>query len=205
MFTRQLHRVSRGEDAITAVTFVRGGEHPECLPDSVEFLVASDLSSELAERQFDFVVAVDLLDKRICTHFLQDIERLLKPGGQVLLYESNPWNAFLKARRAIGRLFGSEDSRQLMSRPEPYELISEVGFIRVFAVFNDFVYRPLNPRLSWLMRYLSILLRISRGSGGPPGRSGPRPKTTSSRAEAERLAVRARVASRFDLSGDPLS
>ena len=199
MFTSKLHRVSRGENAITAVTFVRGGERPECLPDSVEFLVASDLNSELAERQFDFVVAVDLLDKRICTHFLQDIERLLKPGGQVLLYESNPWNAFLKARRAIGRLFGSEDSRQLMSRPELYELISEVGFIRVFAVFNDFVYRPLNRRLSWLMRNLSILLENFPGVRGmagsilvhaqKPPRVVPRPKVSLFEHESLRDSI----------------
>ena len=45
-----------------------------------------------------------------------------------------------------------------MSRPTLYELLSEIGFIRVFAVYNDFVYWPLTRRLSWLLRNLSILL-----------------------------------------------
>jgi hypothetical protein len=36
--------------------------------------------------------------------------------------------------------------------------MSEVGFIRVFAVFNDFVYAPLTESLAWLLRNLSIVL-----------------------------------------------
>jgi hypothetical protein len=33
-----------------------------------------------------------------------------------------------------------------------------MGFVRIFAVFTDFVYRPLGVRLVWLLRNLSILL-----------------------------------------------
>jgi hypothetical protein len=36
--------------------------------------------------------------------------------------------------------------------------MSEVGFIRVFSVYNDFVYAPLSRRLAWLLRNLSIVL-----------------------------------------------
>ena len=39
-----------------------------------------------------------------------------------------------------------------------YELISELGFVRVFATHNDFVYAPLTRSLIWLLRNLSILL-----------------------------------------------
>ena len=70
---------------------------------------------------------------------------MLKPGGEVIFYESNPWNVVLKLRRLLSR----KDPRQLISRPELYELFSEVGFIRVFSVYNDFVYSPLSrfPRV----------------------------------------------------------
>jgi hypothetical protein len=36
--------------------------------------------------------------------------------------------------------------------------MSEVGFIRVFALFNDFVFAPLSRRAIWLLRNLSIIL-----------------------------------------------
>jgi glycosyltransferase involved in cell wall biosynthesis len=36
--------------------------------------------------------------------------------------------------------------------------MSELGFIRTFAVFNDFVFAPLTPRLARLLHNLSILL-----------------------------------------------
>ena len=51
----------------------------------------------------------------------------------------------------------------MLSRAELYELLSEVGFIRIFAVFNDFVYAPLTRRLVWMFRNLSIVLENTPG------------------------------------------
>jgi glycosyltransferase involved in cell wall biosynthesis len=39
-----------------------------------------------------------------------------------------------------------------------YELLSDLGFIRIFAVYNDFVYRPLTPKAVWWLRNISIVL-----------------------------------------------
>jgi SAM-dependent methyltransferase len=158
LFTLQLLRVSRGENPITAATFNPDQVRPEDLPPAVEFLNISALPGVLTGKQFDYVVAMDLLDKRNSAWFLQNIYQLLKPGGQVLFYESNPWNVVLRLRRSISQLFGEKDPRQLLNRSALYELISEVGFVRVFAVYNDFVYAPLTRSLVWFFRNLSILL-----------------------------------------------
>lgn len=157
-FTRQLARVSRGENPIVAVTFDSDSRRPANLPPCVEFLHASSLSGALKDRRFDFVVAIDLLDRRNCASLLQNVYRLLNPGGQVLFYQSNPWNVVLRVRRLLARLFGGHDPRSLLSRPQIYELISEVGFIRVFSVYNDFVYAPLTRQVIWVLRNLSIIL-----------------------------------------------
>jgi len=69
----------------------------------------------------------------------------------------------LKLRRSLSKLFGQRDSRRLLKRSQLYEFISELGFIRVFTVFNDFVYAPLTPSLSWLLRNMSILLENTPG------------------------------------------
>jgi dolichol-phosphate mannosyltransferase len=156
LFTRQLFRISRGENPITAVTFDPGGQRPG-LPEAIEFLAASSLPGALQGRQFDFVVVMDLLDKHNCAEVLAIVYDLLKPGGQVIFHESNPWNAVLALRRSVARLFGDDDPRRLLNRAELYELISEVGFIRVRAVFNDFVYRPLTRSMAWLLRNVSTL------------------------------------------------
>jgi SAM-dependent methyltransferase len=163
LFTRQLLHVSRGENPITSVTFSSDNPRPEGLPSSVEFLNASSFPEALAGRRFDFVVAMELLDKRNCGWVLQNVYELLKPGGQVIFYESNPWNLVYRLRRSISQYFRQKEPRRLLSRPELYELISEVGFIRVFAVYNDFVYAPLTRSLVWLLRNLSILLENAPG------------------------------------------
>ena len=158
IFTRQLVKVSRGENPITSVTFVRGKARPVDLPPKVEFLNASSLPGPLEGRRFDFIVTIDLLDRTSCVPVLQNIYNLLNPGGEVVFYESNPWNVVLKLRRYLSRMWGKPDPRSLLSRQQLYELMSEVGFIRVFAIFNDFVYAPLTRGLVWLLRNLSIVL-----------------------------------------------
>lgn len=158
-FLRHLLHASRGQNPITAVTFDIDASRPDGLPPEVDYVVATGLPGELAARRFDFVVATDLLDRRNCAWVLQHVFDLLNPGGEMLFYESNPWNPFL----GLTRRFGRDDSRQLLNRTELYELMSEIGFIRAFAVFNDFVYRPLSRRLSWLLRNLSIVMENTRG------------------------------------------
>ncbi|NJL69362.1 MAG: glycosyl transferase family 2, partial [Microcoleus sp. SM1_3_4] len=76
-FTKQLARVSRGENPITAVTFNSENDRSADLPDAVEFLTAVDFPGELAGRQFDFIVAMDLLDKGNCGWVLQKVYELL--------------------------------------------------------------------------------------------------------------------------------
>jgi len=158
IFTRQLARVSRGENPITAVTFTANTKRPADLPVQVAFLNASSLPGPLEQKRFDFVVGMDLLDRRNCAPVLQIVYELLNPGGEVLFYESNPWNIVLKLRRSLSGFFGRRDPRSLLNRPQLYELISEVGFIRVFSVYNDFAYAPLTRQFVWLLRNLSIVL-----------------------------------------------
>lgn len=157
-FTQLLLKVSRGENPVTCVTFDRTLDRPQTLPVDVEHVSASSLPGALAGRQFDFIIAMDLLDRVNCAWMMQKVYDLLKPGAQALFYESNPWNPFLKFRRALSRAFGTRDPRHLLSRPELYELLSEIGFIRVSAVYNDFVFRPIPRPLMRLFRNLSTVL-----------------------------------------------
>jgi hypothetical protein len=121
------------------------------------------LPGPLEGRRFDFIIAHDLLDKRNAAWLLQEVFTLLLPGGRFLFYESNPWNVVRRVRQGLELLFGHRDPRLLLNRPDMYELISEVGFIRVFGVFNDFVYPPLTPKGVWLLRNLSIILENTPG------------------------------------------
>ncbi|NJK67494.1 MAG: glycosyltransferase [Microcoleus sp. SU_5_3] len=157
-FTRQLVQVSRGENPITSLTFNTKNERSADFLPSVEFLTAASFPGELAARQFDLIVAMDILDQANCAWVLQNVYELLNPGGEVIFYETNPWNIVHQLRQRISQYLGEKDPRKLLARPELYELISEVGFIKVFAIFNDFVYAPLTRELIWILRNLSIIL-----------------------------------------------
>ena len=158
LFTEQLYKVTRGENKITATTFRDDVAGPKEQASTVEFIHISDLPGQLKGKTFDYIIAMDILDKSNCSWILQNIYELLAPGGQVVFYESNPWNVMLRMNRFVYKLFGNPDQRQLVNRSQLYELFSQLGFIKVFAIFNDFIYAPLTPRGAWLLRNLSILL-----------------------------------------------
>ena len=104
------------------------------------------------------LLVMDLLDRSNSSELLQIVYELLTPGGEMVFYESNPWNPMHKLRGLALRLAGKRDPRSLINRPGLYELLSEIGFIRIYAVFNDFVFTPLTRTLIWFLRNVSILL-----------------------------------------------
>lgn len=163
-FTWALHGVTRGENPITAVTF------QAALPSSsgenqkiAEKITLSEWPGPLAGRRFDCIVAMDLLDNSNASELLSSVYELLAPGGEIMFYESNPWNPVYRLRAFASRLMRRRDPRSLLSRPRLYELLSEIGFIRVYSVYNDFVFAPLTENLIWFLRNLSILLENAPG------------------------------------------
>jgi SAM-dependent methyltransferase len=156
-FTRALQAVTHGACTLTSVTF-QPGPQERAEGAKGEWLRAADLPGPLDGRRFDFIVAMDLLDGTNASWLLPRLYELLEPGGELVCYESNPWNVVLRLRHALGRLAGRPDPRRLLSQTQLYELLSEIGFVRVYALFNDFVYAPLTPRLAWLLRNVSTLL-----------------------------------------------
>jgi SAM-dependent methyltransferase len=163
LFTRALLQVSRGENPIIAVTFQQRARTPSDVEVKTELLTISDLPGPLGGRCFDYVVGMDLLDRSYCSRFLEAVNLLLAPGGELVFYESNPGNPILKLHRLLSRMLGTPDPRHLLSRSRIYDLLLEKGFINVYAVYNDFVFPPLTRRLIWLLRNLSILLENAPG------------------------------------------
>src|SRR5262245_20060949 len=133
--TRALLRVSRAESPITAVTFQNSAPASFDLEGKVEVLQMSEFPGVLMNRRFDYVVAMDLLDRANSSALLETTFELLNPGGEIVFYESNPWNPVHKIRASLSRLGGNRDPRNLINRPHLYELLSEIGFVRIYAAF----------------------------------------------------------------------
>lgn len=162
-FTRALRRVSRGENPITAVTFQPAMPAEARVGSEIELLQLREWPGALAGRRFDCVIAMDLLDRGNSYELLRFVHDLLVPGGEIVFYESNPRNPIYRLRGMMSRFFGRRDPRALMSRARLSEALVEIGFIRVEAIYNDFVYAPLTRPLIWLLRNLSILLENTPG------------------------------------------
>ena len=154
LFTAALVRTSRGRNPITAARFA--GDDP--IAGAVEHIRLAALPGALDGRRFRYVVVQNILDREHASALLSWIYELLEDGGEAVCFESNPWNPVFMARDLVRKILGRPSAQSLLSQPELYELISEVGFIGVSARFTDFVYAPLPGALIWLLRNLSILL-----------------------------------------------
>jgi len=168
-FTWALRGVTREENPITAVTFQPSSDAPERAAPFAEKITLSAFPGVLAGREFDCIVAMDLLDNSNASELLSHVYSLLAPGGEIMFYESNPWNPVYRFRALASRLVRRKDPRSLLPKPRLYELLSEIGFIRVYSVYNDFVFAPLTENLIWFLRNASILLEnapiVSRLAG----------------------------------------
>jgi dolichol-phosphate mannosyltransferase len=160
LFTQRIHQATRGENPITAVTFSKRIPAQQHQLDNVEVLSWANNADELQARSFDFVVATGLLDNSNCEWLFQQAYKLLKPGGQVIFYERNPWNPFLQASTLWAKASKAKRRRKLYSLSELHERIAQAGFTNSFCSFNDFVYESLATRDSGtrVLQNLSILL-----------------------------------------------
>jgi SAM-dependent methyltransferase len=161
--TRALEGVTRGECPITAATFDPGNDLSSLrgTMSAVETVRLDEFPGELEGLQFDYVIASNVLDQNCAAPLLTEVQRLLKPGGRLLFFESNPWNPIFQFRKRFGRVLPflrRGDERVLHNRIQFYELISELGFVSIVATCYDFLYTPV-PRWSLpVMQPLSLVM-----------------------------------------------
>ena len=50
------------------------------------------------------MIASNVLDHTCAAPLLTEVQKLLKPGGRLLFFESNPWNPVFQLRKRLGRV-----------------------------------------------------------------------------------------------------
>jgi dolichol-phosphate mannosyltransferase len=199
LFVDALRRITRGQNQITALTFsevTRGTDED----GDVEWIVAST-ADVLHSRTFDYIVVHNMLDEQYAPLQIDEMFHRLKDGGQVVLFESNPWNPYHIVKRIGRRLLGRPSAPNPLSELQLYELMSDIGLIRIVVRFTDFVYPPLPRSLIWPFKNASIVLentpyvralagRILVTARRPP-RELPRPGISLARhsAMSDKLAI----------------
>ncbi len=163
-WAQEIARCNGGHNPICAATFggVNGaGRPPETAVGHIESVTLDAFPGDLADRRFDFIVGWNLLTEENCASFLQEAKRLLHPGGQILLFDWNPWNPFYILRRTFARLFSFLGTGRSAGRPinriDLFTILSEVGYVGIKILPYDFVF-PSTPRfLLWPMQNLSLI------------------------------------------------
>ncbi len=164
-FTSELSVATRNECKITALVFSPHHKteiENKCKGRNVEVICSDFFPGVLQARRFDYIVANHLLGYSFRDIFLYVVKTLLKPGGGVLIFEPNPWNPYLRIRRAIQCLLPfypkSDKEPFSLNRIQVFSVLSEIGYVQINALPYDFCYFPIPRFLLWPVKNLSIII-----------------------------------------------
>ncbi len=129
--------------------------------DNVEKIHLEEFPGKLSARRFDFIVGYQLLTDENAGVLLSELKGLLNPGGQILLFDPNPWNPYYRIRRFISKLFfffKQDEKNESLNRVDLFSLLSEAGYIKIKILPYDFLFPPIPKFLLWPMQNLSLIL-----------------------------------------------
>jgi dolichol-phosphate mannosyltransferase len=146
-WTEHLASVLRGENPITAAVFNEEFVSSSRNIPNARFLKIDSLAHDLPVESFDYVIGTAILCHTQFSQNLAAIYRLLKPGGQLLFFESNYWNpqVFVKNHvKPIGRWSGEASCQLGMRRYKLMKAASHQGFTNVEIIPYDILH-PRTP------------------------------------------------------------
>jgi SAM-dependent methyltransferase len=166
-WTREISSANNHSNPICAVTFDADSYQKvqqEGVSENIEHLLLEDFPGGLEGRQFDFIVAWDLLTDNNCGLFISHLKKLLKPGGELLVFERNPWNPYYNLRHFLFKVLPflkKRDEAVSINRVDLFTILSEIGFVRIKILPYDFLFPPIPKFFLWPMQNLSLILENS--------------------------------------------
>ena len=163
-WTREISAANKNHNPICAATFNKdlfttiGSDD---LSDNIERVFLDEFPGNLNGRQFDFIVGYHLLTDENSGELLSKLKKILKPGGQVLFFDPNPWNTYYRIRKILSKIFlpfRKKENNESLNRIDLFTLFSEVGFIKIKILPYDFLFPPIPKFLFWPMKNLSLVL-----------------------------------------------
>ncbi len=149
LWTEHLTRVLRGENPITAAVFNNtfADDLARKVLSNTTVLRVTSLADIPAE-SFDYVVGTAILCHNLYAQNLRALQRILKPGGQLLFFEANHWNPQVFVKNvipAIGRWAGQTSCQAPMRKYKLMKAASEQGYTNIEIVPFDIIH-PRIPR-----------------------------------------------------------
>jgi dolichol-phosphate mannosyltransferase len=163
-WTREISEANRNRNPICAATLNRELFEEASLdsfPENIERVHLEEFPGKLSGRCFDFIIGYHLLTDENSGVLLSELKKMLKPGGQILFFDPNPWNPYYRIRRLVSKLFffvNRDGKNESFNRLDLFSLLSEAGYIKIKILPYDFLFPPLPKMLLWPMQNISLIL-----------------------------------------------
>ena len=129
--------------------------------ENIERIHLDKLPGKLNNRRFDFIVGYQLFTDENAGMLLSEVKKLLKPGGQILFFDPNPWNPYYRIRRIFSKItsfFKKSKKKDYLNRIDLFAILSEADFVKIKILPYDFLFPPLPKLLLWPVQNLSLIL-----------------------------------------------
>ena len=163
-WTHELSNAGRNRNPICAATLnkdLHEKNEEQDFSENIERIHLDDFPGKLSGRRFDFIVGYHLLTDENAGTLLMELKNLLKPGGQILFFDANPWNPYFRMRKFVSKLFFFLKKTKIndyLNRIDLFNLISEAGYIKIKILPYDFLYPPIPKIFLRPMQNLSLIL-----------------------------------------------
>ncbi|HTD23665.1 MAG TPA: glycosyltransferase [Terriglobales bacterium] len=157
LWTEHLASIFGGENPIVAAVFNQELFAADRQLANTRFTHVQDLLKDLPAESFDYIVGTGILCHDQYPQNLWILNRLLKPGGQILFFENNYWNpqVFLKTLLPSTRKLSGEAPCQIgMRKYHLLQMASHQGFTNIDVIPYDIIH-PLTPR--FLIRFVQSI------------------------------------------------
>jgi len=166
LWTEYLSAVLRNENPITAAVFNDEFSPPRRDIPNATFIRITNLFQDLPAESFDYIVGTAILCHNQFPQNLAALYRLLKPGGQILFFESNHWNpqVFVKNHiRPIGRWAGLATCQVGMRKYKLMKVASHQGFTNLEVIPYDIIHARTPRSLISLLQSSAFILEHCPG------------------------------------------
>lgn len=163
LWTAHLAQVLRHQNPITAAVFEKQllTEARKDVPSNVVFEHVQELTKHFPPQSFDYIVGISILSHNEYPQTLAAIEKLLKPGGQMLFFEANFWSPVGFVKNMIpwlGRWRGNAKCQLAFRRMRLLHMTSQQGLAKIEIIPHDIIPAHTPRRFLHSLQSLAFIL-----------------------------------------------
>jgi dolichol-phosphate mannosyltransferase len=156
LFSKSLYKLTKGRNPITCLNF-NSNLSKTNTNSNLEEIFTDSYPLKLTNK-YDYIILYNVLSSSVIKEVLNDLYNVLNDGGQIVCIQWNPWNPFYILMNNIRKMLNSQNVQYFQNEKSIFELLSEMGYIKISIRFSDFLYSLIPKSINIFFKNISVIL-----------------------------------------------